>query len=340
MTDGLIKDGAALNITQITAAQMKAGTDALIGADKAFNTSRSGQEKAYENFHAADDALTTWLGKATGTLSAFFGKRWNRQWVQVGFIAPSIAIPSTITERLALSLRVINFLAANPTYEAPNQGVTAATGKAARDAAISTQTLASQADADLSVKGTARTAASDALTSSMRLLVGVLAELLNADDTRWLDFGLSIPASISTPGAPLGLSASANPTQQGVKGTGDDATVSVLLTCDATPFASRYRFRMRVLGVQTDYELVASTTEPMASIDVPANAAVEIIVQAVNGSRQSVPSDPVIYDPMARKAPVASAPATLEHAAVPAAPANGTNGDHTPANGARVSTRG
>ena len=51
--------------------------------------------------------------------------------------------------------------------------------------------------------------------------------------------------------------------------------------------AGRYRWRMLIVGVQTDYQLAASTTEPMASIGgVAAGQTVQIIVQAVNGSLQ------------------------------------------------------
>ncbi|MDQ6624777.1 MAG: hypothetical protein M3Y69_01365 [Verrucomicrobiota bacterium] len=55
---------------------------------------------------------------------------------------------------------------------------------------------------------------------------------------------------------------------------------------------------MREVGVQTPYELIASVTEPMAQVDVPAATAVEIIVQAVNSGKQSVPGDAVVYAPV------------------------------------------
>ncbi len=329
MEQGVTKDGQALEIKQITAAQMKTSTDGVVATDKAFNTSRSAQETAYQNFHTADDALSVWLGKATGALSAFFGKRWNRQWVQVGFVNPSIAIPSTITDRLALALRMISFLASNPGYEAPNQGVTAAAGTTLRDAAIATQALAVLADADLTSKGTARGAAVDALTSMMRLLIGLLSELLNADDTRWLDFGLSIPATRGTPAAPTGLTVTANPQLNTRMGAADSPMASVLLTWNASPEATRYRVRMRIVGVQGDYQLAASTTEPIATVATPADAAVEFIVQAVNGNRQSVPSEPVVYQPVVATQADAQ-PVTRE---TPAATANGSNGH---ANGSRL----
>ena len=61
-----------------------------------------------------------------------------------------------------------------------------------------------------------------------------------------------------------------------------DDTGAVVVQCDAVPLATRYRWRMLIVGVQTEYQLAASTTEPLASIgDVAAGQTVQIIVQAV-----------------------------------------------------------
>ncbi|MDQ6624395.1 MAG: hypothetical protein M3Y86_13040, partial [Verrucomicrobiota bacterium] len=87
--------------------------------------------------------------------------------------------------------------------------------------------------------------------------------------------------------------------------------------------------RMRIVGVQGDYQLAASTTEPIATVATPADAAVEFIVQAVNGNRQSVPSEPVVYQPVVATQTEAQ-PVTR---GTPAATANGSNGH---ANGTRL----
>lgn len=134
-----------------------------------------------------------------------------------------------------------------------------------------------------------------------------MAELLNPDDTRWLDFGLEMPGKLSTPAPPAGLSV-ATSLRTDATVAADPNTVNVLVTCDASPFATRYRFRMRIAGLLgSNYELVASTTEPMAQVAVPANATVEFIVQAVNGNRQSVASEAVVFT-----APAAAAPSTAK----------------------------
>ncbi len=335
MEQGLVTYGTTLDLKQVDAPQMKAATDALVLADRNFNAARSAQETAYANFHAADSALTGWLGKVTGALSAFFGKRWNRQWAQVGFTTPSIAIPATINDRLALALRMIDCLTSTPGYEAPTLGVTAAAGAALRNAAVSRHALAAAADTALEEKGVARGSAVEALTSLMRLLVGVLGQLLKADDPRWLAFGLEMPANRTTPGQPAGLEVAARAATGATAVEGSANTHQVLLSCEATPFASRYRFRMRIIGVQSEYKLVASTKEPLAQVEVPNEAAVEFIVQAVNGSRQGVASAPVVYAATANKALApAGAPANMAAASLtmPGSHGNGqANGSRLPA---------
>lgn len=116
---------------------------------------------------------------------------------------------------------------------------------------------------------------------------------------------------------------------------------NVLLTWDAQPLASRYRLRMRVVGLETAFRLVASTTEPMAIVgDVPADSAVEVIVQAVNGNRQGVASEPIIYRALSKAAP--QMPAEAPSAATPlelvtvSSNGNGSNGH---SKGSRVPAR-
>ncbi len=89
-----------------------------------------------------------------------------------------------------------------------------------------------------------------------------------------------------------------------------------MVQCDAVPLATRYRWRMLIVGVQPDYRLAASSKEPMASItDVLPGQTVKILVQAVNENLQGVASDPVLFT-----LPVATPPPAPKRA--PEAPAD------------------
>lgn len=83
---------------------------------------------------------------------------------------------------------------------------------------------------------------------------------------------------------------------------------------------------MRIVGAQTDDQLAASATDPMASIrDVLPGQTVELLVQAVNGTLQGVASEPILFTlPTARAAGFTNLTTTEE------APATG---ERTHANG-------
>lgn len=138
---------------------------------------------------------------------------------------------------------------------------------------------------------------------------------LSVTDPRWLDFGLALPGTPSTPGQPVNLAAHL------------DATGNIIVTCDAVPLATRYRWRMRIVGAQSDFVLAARSVDPMGSIaGVGAGVMVEIYVQAVNGSLQGVASETIPFTMPAGLA-VEKAPEVSVIAKAPLLATNG-NGHH------------
>ena len=84
----------------------------------------------------------------------------------------------------------------------------------------------------------------------------------------------------------------------------------LLASCDAVPLASRYRWRIKVVGVDADYRLAASTKSPLAQLGkVLPGQTVELIVQAANQTSQSLPSESVFVTlpALAAVAPLAKA---------------------------------
>ena len=77
-----------------------------------------------------------------------------------------------------------------------------------------------------------------------------------------------------------------------------DAQGNILVQCDAVALATRYRCRMLLVGVETDYRVVASGTEPKLSVAgvVPGQTA-QFIVQAEVAKPAAAP------EPVAVKAP-------------------------------------
>jgi hypothetical protein len=206
-------------------------------------------------------------------------------WAQAGFISPSTAVPKRIQQRLGLALSLKSFFTANPTYEVPAMEVTAAQATALRIAAVAAQNTLKAAKVDLKNKKDVFDVAFIAMTDTMKALVKILGATLVREDPRWLAFGLQMPATNNTPGQPLNVTA------------GMDESGNIIPQCDPVALATRYRWRMLIVGVETDYSLVASTTQPFAVIPgILPGQRVQIIVQAVNNNMQGVASDPIVFN--------------------------------------------
>ena len=230
------------------------------------------------------DDIYGWLLSCTNVLANSFGTKWNTQWAQAGFTNLSTGVPSRQADRLGLTLSLVNFFTANPSYEVPSQNVTAAQGTTLRTAALTAQAAVNAATATLTALGVTWQSAYDALVKLMTELLKNLEAKLAKDDPRWLHFGLQMPATVTTPGQPQNLSAHV------------DQTGAIIVQCDPVPTATRYRWRTLLAGIQINYQLAASTPGPMGSLSGFApGQAVQIIAQAVNQGLQGVASDPILF---------------------------------------------
>jgi hypothetical protein len=321
MVHGLTHDGSALGITQISAPQLQSLLTAYISADSAFNAGRTARQNASNTFQADSAALVEWLATAKNVLAGSFGIRWNAQWAQAGFINNSTALPTKFPDQFALGQRLTGFLTNNPGYEVPSVQVTAAQGQTLLDAVTGAQQTLAAAVKAMTGLDASWTSAYTALTDVMWSLIKILQATLDDDDARWLDFGLQMPSMPSTPGKPQNVSAHL------------DQTGAIIVQCDSVSLATRYRFRMLRVGIDTNYSLAASSPAPMGSIsDVLPGQTAQIIVQAVNGSLQGVASEPIVFTvPVARNA---TEPKRAEAPAATVAASNGhSNGHATNGNG-------
>ncbi len=282
MANGIDQVGPSIPVTAITAALMRSNRTAFNTAENEFNKGRKTVSDAYVTYHAADDAVSEWLGTTRSVLAGSFGQRWSTNWAAAGFVNHTTRIPAQIGNRIALTNSLAEFLGDNPSYEVASLNVTADYGDSVYQQAMASQNGVETAEQELLDLDTARGTARTTVVGGMSALVKNLEGKLAGNDPRWLNFGLSMPASRVTPAKPTGLALSLS---------GDD-TIQAL--CDAMPLATRYRWRMRTVGPGNTFKLVASTTEPLALITpVPMGTKVEIIVQAVNDGLQSVACDPV-----------------------------------------------
>ena len=324
MQEGMTKYGQQIPIVLVTATEVGTDTSAFATADAAFNQGRSAQQTASDTYQATLVPLYDWLLAVSNMLASRFGTRWNTEWAQAGFPNHSRAIPQKTPDRMGLALSLVNFFTAKPSYEVPTMDLTAAKGTALRTAVLTAQATLTTAEMWFRKCGDAWQAAYDKLAATMRDLIRNLDSKLADDDTRWLAFGLPMPSTDSTPGQPVNVAAH-------VDGTG-----AVIVQCDAVPLALRYRWRVLVVGVDTDYRLADSTTEPMGAVGgIEPGRLVKIIVQAVNGNLQGVASVPIEYriELPAPKTSVAKGPANVARTTSTAVIGNGNGNGHRHANG-------
>ena len=151
--DGIVKVGASVPVTMVTAPQLLAALNAFIAADTDFNAGRSALSTASGGFQTAMVAVYDWLLAVSNMLATPFGTRWSTAWAQAGFVNHSTGIPSKIEERLGLALSLVTFFTKNPGYEVPTMNLTAARGTTLRDATVAAQTAVTNAGVALDTIG-------------------------------------------------------------------------------------------------------------------------------------------------------------------------------------------
>lgn len=284
MVVGMTQFSTVLKLTLITTAQMQTNLTAFASQDAAFNTARSAQQTASDAYQPTLAAVYDWLLGVSNTLATRFGTRWSREWAQAGFTNNTTAIPTKIEDRLSLVLALAEFFTKNPSYEVPSMNQTTAYGTTLRTTALTAQAAVTAAAVNINNISATWQTAYNTLVKGMRALLDNLRNVLVADDPRWLAFGLQMPATPTTPGQPVNVTAHM------------DDTGAIVVQCDAVPLATRYRWRTLLVGLQQDYALAASTTGPIGAIEgVPPGQTAQIIVQAVNGSLQGVASEPIQF---------------------------------------------
>lgn len=193
MADGLGLHGPWLRMTQTPEGAFRAMLERLREAEMRYGEARAAKGAAGKESTAADKALTDWLTRSRGFLTAVFGRKWSEGWLQVGATSRSTAIPKRMEPRMALARGMVHYLAKNPQHEYPVAGLTAKVGGAMRERLVRAQRDLRAAKSQCILKKRARDAAERALRRKMRQVVVILGVSIRPDDARWLAFGLKRP---------------------------------------------------------------------------------------------------------------------------------------------------
>jgi hypothetical protein len=284
MIVGIHDIGPSVPVTMVTRAEMQAALDPFTAANTAYNTARSDRQTASDAYQAATANIYTWLLAARLALVPKLGSRWSTIWAQAGFINRSTRIPAKIADRSALIVALKTFFTANPTYQSPNTDVTPEKATELITASDTAQAELTEKEMVLNDAGTAWTATYDPLVEACTTLIKNLEGKLGPLDPRWLGFGLQMPGSISTPPKVTGLAANL------------DEAGQLIVSWDWPPNATRVRVRGFAVGIENEYRLLASSTEPLASVAPPLSGqTLQLAAQGVNENLQGVLSDPIQF---------------------------------------------
>jgi len=313
MYNGLLNLGTPLGITQITPAAFQTKLTAFNNAETAFIVARTTQGSRAVALAAAEEALYKWLLKTRTVLAGRLGAAWSSAWVQAGFTSATTAVPQVSVPRAGLGTALVNYFTANPTFEVASLGITAAAASSLLYNRTTALLSLQGAEVDAKTKINARSTAETALVEMMRQLIRILDGTLAKSDPRWESFGLNLPSAKTTPGKPVNVTATV-------------AGAQINVNCDPVPLATRYRWRIKVAGVDENFRLGKSspTTDAILTGIAPGYS-VDVMVQAVNRTLQGVPSATVrVTLPLAQSAAAPVAPLVAD---VPAELTNGSNGN-------------
>jgi len=282
MADGCHAHQQALGIMHKPEAIIRTKLEAARNAESTYQAGKAEKLTATGAQGAADENAKKFIVTARDVLKPVLGASWSQAWEQTGFPGRSLAVPRTLDERVELVKSLELYFARNAGHENEPLGVTSAEAHALHEAFSTRQSGSNSSRGELQGKRDERDEAVADLRKQMRGLIAELTVLLDDDDGRWLDFGLTTPAANHLPEVPEGLV---------VSGAGSG---HLLAAWAASPRAARYRIYKQVVGANEDFILAATVTETSVNLNTfTPTAHVRVKVAAVNDAGESLPSEPV-----------------------------------------------
>jgi hypothetical protein len=99
---GLNLHATALNLVHVTAANFAAALDAARQKETAYGIARTAKRDAVAGQAAVRGVVAAWAAKARDALRAYLGNAWTESWVEAGFKAQSLAMPTTMADLVEL----------------------------------------------------------------------------------------------------------------------------------------------------------------------------------------------------------------------------------------------
>ena len=284
MCDGLNQHAVALGITQNTFAKARADLDALLAAVDAQSAAEGAQPAAYSALRTADSNGKGFIAAFIKVASINLGNGWSDEWLATGLPDNTVGVPGTQDKRFAALSGIKAYLVANPTMEitTPNVTVTAALAGTLRTAISAARQGVNNSLNLTKTKVMAKRDAEGNFRKRYRGVIKELEDLLEEEDPKWYDFGLSRPADPATPGQPAIVHVTAL------------GAARVLVQTDGARRANSFNFYKKVIGVDAaPVKLLNSPSKQQTFENLPIGATLEFTITGVNDAGEGQPSEPV-----------------------------------------------
>ncbi len=273
--------GAALPLLQNTQTNINADIVALTDAIMAYGLGKTELSTRRTTANTKLETSRMFLTLGRDTFKPYLGSEYNQSWDNTGLVG-ALSIPRTAEEVTQVLTFFHGFLLANPALEIESKDITASQAQTLLtelETAVHEVNHQSTIVSDLLET---RDEKADAMRKRLSDLVKELSMRMSGLDNRWTTFGFNKPDATETPEAPTGLSAILiGPTAASTK-------------WDASARADYYRVWMKIHGSNADYETVGSPADLDFTLEnLPANAAVDIAITAVNNGGESALSEPI-----------------------------------------------
>ncbi len=263
----------------VTAAILQSTLDTSQGKERVFQTARNSRKSALAAQKSARTLAQEFALQSRDALRPFLGRSWSVAWTQAGYKNNSLALPDSLADLVDSLGSLETYFTNHPAHGNATLLVTSAVaGQRRADLETAIKAVNNSKTAQRTARED-RDTAEDALVKKLRASRNELEVIIKADDLRWLDFIEDVPADEQRPEAVEEVEFDLT-TPRHIKGSWEEPSR-----------AARFLIRVKIAGVDTDFRLLKTVTEPQFDLNTfQTGARVQVQVVAANGAGESAPS--------------------------------------------------
>lgn len=279
--DGATNIGAGIPLLINTAALIGSDRVALITGQEEFKAARSALTPLSATRKVAVNATYDFCFTARDVIRYFCGREFNESWLAAGW-TNTLEIPKDYDGLYTLTLTLVGYLAANPSQENTDLGVTSANAQTTLNNLSTSNTAILNQRAQIQEKGEVRDEKLLAVRKRLSGLCKELVQRLGPLDARWRQFGFNLPGAATVPAVPENVVVT------------PWTLARFQIACEASPNATYYRFYYQRPIVDPVPVYAGYASDPLfVTESLTAGQQYLVYVSAVNEGAESELSTPV-----------------------------------------------